>query len=374
MGLDAILRAKRDARIDVLRGLALLMIFVDHMPGNKLGFLTLHVFGFADAAEMFVLFAGFASMLAYGKLMLRQGMSVGIERIARRCGRIYVTHVFLFMATFVAVRAWTKSFHLPPQEMAPLLDAGWWGVLYGVTLHALPGYLDILPLYLVLLALFPLQFLLMRWNPWAAMGLSAALWIATMIDGRINIPNWLDPHGWYFDPFSWQFLFAIGAVLALIMARNGGNLPRRPWLTPLCWAYLLFAFLQTFPFGAFGLPSLRPFDMAPMDKTHLAFWRVLDILAWMHIIFSTDRTRAWASAGWARALEACGRHSLEIFALGCLLALLGRMLYRTFGRDWGTQIAVNVLGIAVMCLVALWMDRMKRRPATALSPSPRPHA
>ena len=82
--MDAILHAKRDARIDVLRGLALLMIFVDHIPGNKLGFVTLHVWGFADAAEPFVLFAGFASMLAYGKLMLRQGMAVGTRRVAGR--------------------------------------------------------------------------------------------------------------------------------------------------------------------------------------------------------------------------------------------------------------------------------------------------
>ncbi len=371
--MDAILRAKRDPRIDVLRGLALLMIFVDHMPGNKLGFLTLHVFGFADAAELFVLFAGFASMLAYGRVMLRQGIMAGTRRVARRCLRIYATHVFLFLTTFVAVRAWTKTFHLAPLGMAPLLDAGWWGVLKGLILHALPGYLDILPLYIVLLALFPILFLLMRWNPWAAMAVSASVWVATLLDDRLNLPNWLDPQGWYFDPFSWQFLFAIGAALALIMARQGGRLPARPWLAALCWAYLAFAFLQTFPFDAFDLPSLRLFDMAPMDKTHLAFWRVLDILAWVQIIFSAERTRAWAAARWARALQACGRHSLDIFALGCLLALFGRMLYRTFGRDWAMQGFVNLFGIGLMCLVALWLDRPARQPAPAVSPSPRPH-
>jgi OpgC protein len=47
--------SKRDPRIDVLRGMALLMIFVDHIPGNVLSLVTLHNFGFSDAAEVFVL-------------------------------------------------------------------------------------------------------------------------------------------------------------------------------------------------------------------------------------------------------------------------------------------------------------------------------
>src|SRR6266487_3160746 len=60
--------SKRDPRIDVLRGLALLMIFVDHVPDNLLSLITLRNFGFSDAAEVFVLLAGFSSMLAYGRI------------------------------------------------------------------------------------------------------------------------------------------------------------------------------------------------------------------------------------------------------------------------------------------------------------------
>jgi hypothetical protein len=49
----------RDLRIDFLRGLALLFIFIDHIPDNGLAHFTLRNFGFADAAEVFVLLAGF---------------------------------------------------------------------------------------------------------------------------------------------------------------------------------------------------------------------------------------------------------------------------------------------------------------------------
>ena len=60
--------SKRDPRIDVLRGVALMMIFADHLPGNPLSLITLRNFGFSDAAEVFVLLAGFSSMLAYGRI------------------------------------------------------------------------------------------------------------------------------------------------------------------------------------------------------------------------------------------------------------------------------------------------------------------
>jgi hypothetical protein len=55
----------RDLRIDFLRGLALLFIFIDHIPDNGLAHFTLRNFGFADAAEVFVLLAGFSAVLAY---------------------------------------------------------------------------------------------------------------------------------------------------------------------------------------------------------------------------------------------------------------------------------------------------------------------
>src|SRR5665213_1304563 len=73
-------RLPRDSRVDVLRGLALLMIFIDHVPGNLLSLVTLRNFGFADAAELFVLLAGFASMAAYGRIFSRDGIVPGLRR------------------------------------------------------------------------------------------------------------------------------------------------------------------------------------------------------------------------------------------------------------------------------------------------------
>ena len=81
----------RDPRIDFLRGVALLTIFIDHVPGNFLGTLTVRNFGFADAAELFVLLAGVSSTLAYGKQFERVGAGRALRRVAGRCLRIYLS-------------------------------------------------------------------------------------------------------------------------------------------------------------------------------------------------------------------------------------------------------------------------------------------
>jgi hypothetical protein len=381
--MQEILNARRDQRIDVLRGLALIMIFIDHIPGNQLGFLTLHVFGFADAAEIFVLFAGFASMLAYGRVMLREGILAGMRRAWARCGRVYVTHVLLLLSTIAVARAWESSFHVAPLSVAPLLDSGWEAFVHGLMLNALPPYLDILPLYVVLLAGFPLLFLVMRWSRWCALAGAVLLWLAATFEPQLNFPNWLDPAGWYFDPFAWQLLFVLGAALALHMARQGGNLRPSRFLNTLCWLYLALAFVESFPTGAFGLPPIKLIPMPAPDKTHLSILRVLNILAWVQIIFSSERTRRWAGHRLAWALDICGRHSLEVFALGCVLGLLGRLVLHTFGTAIPLQVAINVVGVSAMIALAAWLERGSRHgaragasrlPAGAVSRAPPPRA
>ncbi|WP_252724687.1 OpgC domain-containing protein, partial [Acinetobacter baumannii] len=62
-------RIARDPRVDVFRGLALLVIFIDHVAGNWLTRVTPSAMGLSDAAEYFVLLAGFSAAIAYGSVM-----------------------------------------------------------------------------------------------------------------------------------------------------------------------------------------------------------------------------------------------------------------------------------------------------------------
>lgn len=365
--MRALLTAKRDSRVDVLRGLALMMIFIDHVPANKLGWLTMHIWGYADAAEVFVLFAGFASMLAYGKAILRGGMVAGLSRIAARCMRLYSVHVLLLLITLVSVRLWARHFGLPSDFDNSVLRIGWRGIGYCIVLLAQPSFLNILPLYLVLLAAFPLMFLGLRYRPRLTVSLSVAIWAAAAAAPALNLPNWLEPQGWYFDPLSWQLIFMLGAVLAMLLARGGGVLPARPWLTAISVAYLVVLAFQSIPFEAYGVSArvadlLRPSHLPGLgwlktpDKTHLGTLRILNAAAWVQIIFRAGASRAWMANAVCRVLQAAGRHSLPVFAVSCVIALFGRMAVTAWGDGLAMQLAINVLGGGGLLLLGWRLD------------------
>jgi hypothetical protein len=67
--------------------------------------------------------------------------------------------------------------------------------------------------------------------------------------------------------------------------------------------------------------------------------------------------RAISASPLLRPVDVCGRHSLEVFAIGCVAALFGRLIFRTYGPDLLAQIAVNAIGFAAMWLVAIYLDR-----------------
>jgi hypothetical protein len=352
-------KPERDTRIDVLRGLALLMIFVDHMPDDLLNRVTLHDFGFADAAEVFVLLAGFSSMLAFGRAFEREGTGSGLRRIAARCWRIYLVHAALLLTTLLIVQGWSTEYHMRPTIMAPILGKTVKGLAHGLTLSALPTYLDILPLYVVLLSIFPVVYWGIRRSPVLALGVSAGIWFAASVDTGLNLPNWLDSKGWYFDPFSWQFIFTIGGVLSVEMGKRDGQLPRNAWAVRACALFLAFAFIEAAPWHDWHLPDLRLFAMEQPDKSREDWLRIVDVLALFYLLMSSPRVRAWSRASWLRPLEACGRHSLEVFAVGCVLALFGRLVFRTQGITVATELGINVLGFATMCGVGLWLEHAR---------------
>lgn len=340
----------------------MMMIFVDHIPRDVLGFVTLHDFGFCDAAEVFVLLAGVSSVLAYGRAFEREGALAGLRRIALRCGRIYVFQVGMLLLTMAVVYLWDRGRHEAPGKLAPLFQAPITGLEYGLTLRALPTYLDILPLYIVLLAVFPFVYLVLRRSAWLALGLSGLVWMAANLDPWLDLPNWIDGKGWYFNPFAWQFLFTLGAVLAnVLVRRERGLLTYRPWLAALCWAYLFGAFLQAAPWHDWGLPDLRPLAVEAPDKSLLAWPRILDIGALVYVAFSSTRVDEWARHRFAWPLAACGRHSLEVFSTSCMLALLSRLGFRAFGPGPGMQVLVNAAGVGSMVLVAVWLERSRER-------------
>src|SRR5258708_2251397 len=96
---------ERDLRLDFCRGLALIIIFIDHVPENPLSNWTLRNFAFCDAAEIFVLISGMTTYLAYGSRFDQGGLLSCTKAIAKRWVRVYSAHLLLFgaVAGFVII-------------------------------------------------------------------------------------------------------------------------------------------------------------------------------------------------------------------------------------------------------------------------------
>ena len=65
---------ERDLRLDLFRGLALWLIFLDHIPSNAVSWVTIRNYGFSDATEIFVFISGFTAAFVYGRAMKRPGL------------------------------------------------------------------------------------------------------------------------------------------------------------------------------------------------------------------------------------------------------------------------------------------------------------
>ena len=96
----------RDLRLDFFRGLALICIFIDHIPENYLNYFTLSAIGFFDAAEVFIFISGFTAALVYGRALAVRGGLIASLQVLRRAWQLYVAHIFLFVI-FIAEVSYT---------------------------------------------------------------------------------------------------------------------------------------------------------------------------------------------------------------------------------------------------------------------------
>ena len=104
---------ERDLRLDLFRGLALWLIFLDHIPSNIVSWITIRNYGFSDATEIFVFISGYTAAFVYGRAMRERGIVVASARILKRAWQVYVAHIFLFVIYMAEIAYVATSFENP---------------------------------------------------------------------------------------------------------------------------------------------------------------------------------------------------------------------------------------------------------------------
>src|SRR4051794_18559572 len=95
----------RELRLDLFRGLALWLIFIDHVSPDLLSWFTIRRYGFSDAAEIFIFISGYTAAFVYGRALVESGFVIAAARIFRRVWQIYAAHILLF-TIMVAEVSW----------------------------------------------------------------------------------------------------------------------------------------------------------------------------------------------------------------------------------------------------------------------------
>ncbi len=372
---DAPPRPLRDLRLDFFRGLSLFFIFIDHIPENVLAYFTLRSVAFNDAAEVFIFISGYTAALVYGRSLALNGPLFATAQVFRRVWQLYVAHIFLFVIftaeVSYAILVVQNPLYTEEMGVADFLQEPHLAIIRALFLALQPMYLDILPLYIVLLATFPLVLILMARQRYAPLIISAAIYILTLRQGWAFHTR--PSHNvWFFNPLAWQFLFVIGATCGYARVTGRWPFPTARWIGPAAIAVAAVIAIINFSWTLHWI-----FDPVPplfakqlwsysLDKTNLAPLRLFSFLvlatATIHIVKPDSR---FLSTAWARPVIVCGQQSLYIFCIGIVLSVLGHFLLAEFSGGWVMQAAVNVIGIAVMIAVAAlldWFKAISRRP------------
>ncbi|HWO42401.1 MAG TPA: OpgC domain-containing protein [Candidatus Eisenbacteria bacterium] len=360
--------AERDLRLDFFRGLALFSIFIDHIPNNILAQFTLQSIMFSDAAEVFILISGYTAGMVYSRAMERQGFLIAAVRIYHRVWQLYVAHIFLFMIFMatVAYAADVLNTSLYAEELgaANFLNEPGLAVLNALILRFQPAFMDILPLYIVLLAVLPPVLAGMRSWPRLVLLTSFVLWVLVQFDKRIAPSAYPGPERvWFFNPFAWQALFFTGAWLGWRGTSGGLSWLGQRWLFALATALALAALLIRFNWTLHYFYDPIPVAVSAellwplLSKGDLGPLRFANVIALALIVARLIDPRArFLASRIARPFLICGRNSLHIFCLGILLSVLGRLVLDEFFGGIPMQLTVSALGIAIMIAVAALME------------------
>ncbi|SCX86612.1 OpgC domain-containing protein [Paracoccus tibetensis] len=346
--------------LDMLRGYALVSIMVNHMPISVMRGATLPNFSIFDASELFVLLSGFLVGLVWRGIEAREGRRIAQRRFARRAFEVWRAMILaaLLMALLSAalLALGFKHTAIWNQYAAWVIDnpLGYAGAVASLWLQ--PNIVDVLAVYVILIALAPLIVpLMLRW-PFAVAATSVLVW---WFGPQLNalIPNHRNQGGLLFNPFGWQMLFYSGVALGLFRAQLMARL--LPWRRPVTLlAVLMFAFGCTIVIAArIGEPALPLREALKLvygsiDKWSLDGTRYLAIMAaaWLVAVPlapAMDRLARTKPGVW---LQQIGRGGLWSFTACVLLSVLGDALQ----MNPPDQPVAARLAVDLWCCAALW--------------------
>ncbi len=388
--------------IDGLRGICLVMMTVTHLQFDRavlVAYLNPRHYGLTNSAHGFFFISGLMVGILGVRQCARSGPRAMLARQLRRTWSIFVWQqgLLALLLAFLVLLPVTRIAWAP--WLGELANNLWGASVSTLLMLNEPFLLDILPLYVLFMAMTPfLVRLVADGRAGFVIAGSLTLWLLVQLGaeqpvgaalhamlGDVGVSLELRS---YFDPLAWQLVFVAGLVAGGLWSR--GELAARLWspravrvflpgsllVLAVGFAWRLSGFVERREIGVDpAIPDPLPhLQLALPYVVHLA--AVAYTLAWLLGPGRTSSVRAARQLGrlvnaiatWP-PLTLIGRHALWVFSFHVVLCYAWLYVDRTAGPILDPlQSLMTIVCVVSLALPAMLRERLliRRRLAAAL--------
>lgn len=349
---------KRDLRLDLMRGFAVIVMVVDHFGGSS--WLYLVTGGnnfFTSGAEAFVLISGMVVGMVYGAIALRDGLRSAVIKALNRAWTLYKLTIVLTIG-FAVISAlldlpWAKGYTLGnPFEFT----------FNVIILHQTYYLADIPLLYTILMALAPIGlWLLYRHHTKILLIGSLLLWLGFQIVNANQIIIWPTIGSTAFHPASWQLIFfwamAAGYHRDAIWKKLRG-IPRWPYFVIATTLFLALIHLYSTDLKTLGQlypgVDINAIATALFNKSNVAPGRIVAtviVFQFIYLLLSRFWVPLYAVFGWL--LSPLGQNSLYSYTMHVVIIGGFYMLLPYLPGNLTERGTINTM-LQLGVLVSLW--------------------
>ena len=345
---------KRNITIDALRGTALVVMAVDHLPHN--GFNRVidpyaGPFGFFTANSPFFFLAGLVCGSVYTSAREKRGHWAAVSKALKRARDLYIVNICLFIfLAFLGYHSevWRESakyFYAHPAK----------GFLSSLAFQYNFRFLDVLPLYCAFLAATPFAIAVFeRGRAWLVFVPSIALWVLAQSGPRLFVDFGL-------NPLAFQLPFFTGLYLGSRYKLDStplNHIRNSRILTAVSAAACAVAFVARVIWGnSHYLHSFFTMHTAWFAQENQGPLRLLNFAMFAFLIwrFSPKIPASVFENKAVQWLALMGQHSLQVFA-GSVLLADGFLMFMPAHPNETLRVIETVVTVSLL-VVPAWLHR-----------------